>query len=143
MATRKKSKTSDAIRDLDAWIGDDKGLRRAIAASAAHNAAAQLVHDARTSLGWTQAELARRVGTRQSVISRIEDADYHGHSLGLLQRIAFEMGLEVDIRFRKSRRRLGALPTSHVAESEGAKKATRRKASLRRERAMRKRGGAD
>jgi transcriptional regulator with XRE-family HTH domain len=119
MATAKKKRKrriSDAIRDLDEWIGDDKGFRREIAESALHNAAAQLVYDARSSLGWTQAQLAQRVGSRQSVISRIEDSDYHGHSLSMLQRIAFEMGLEVDIRFRKNRQVLGALPKSMAAE---------------------------
>ena len=35
----------------------------------------------------TQAELARKVGTTQSVIARLEDAEYTGHSLTMLERI--------------------------------------------------------
>ncbi len=123
MASKKK-RTSDAIRDLDAWIGNDVAMRRGISEAALHGSAAQLVYDARTRLGWSQAALAKRVGTKQSVISRIEDADYHGHSLSSLQRIAFEMGLEVEIRFRKSRRVLGAPPRS-VKTGGPAKKTTR------------------
>ena len=53
---------------------------------------AQKVYDARTGAGLTQKKLAERCGTRQSVISRIEDADYDGHSLGLLKRIAEALG---------------------------------------------------
>jgi ribosome-binding protein aMBF1 (putative translation factor) len=137
MATKKK-RTSDAIRDLDEWIGDDIDMRRGISEAAVHIAAAQIVYDARTNLGWSQAELARRVGTKQSVISRIEDSDYDGHSLSSLQRIAFEMGLEVDVRFRKSRRVLGAPPP--VAKSTGtAKKASRQNAEVRGVRASSKR----
>ena len=109
MATKKK-RTSVAIRDLDAWIGNDVGMRRGISEATVHSIAAGLVYTARTNLGWSQTELAKRVGTRQSVISRIEDSDYHGHTLSSLQRIAFEMGLELDLRFRKSRHLLGAPP---------------------------------
>ena len=35
-----------------------------------------------------QEQLAKRVGTKQPVIARLEDADYEGHSLNMLQRIA-------------------------------------------------------
>ena len=41
----------------------------------------------RQAAGLTQAELADIVGTTHSVISRLEDADYDGHSLKMLQRI--------------------------------------------------------
>jgi hypothetical protein len=34
------------------------------------------------------------------VISRLEDADYDGHSLIMLQRIASAVGRKVEIRFR-------------------------------------------
>ena len=36
----------------------------------------------------TQQQLAERIGTRQSVIARLEDADYSGHSLTMLAKIA-------------------------------------------------------
>lgn len=36
----------------------------------------------------TQSELADRIGTTQSVISRLESDDYEGHSLSMLYRIA-------------------------------------------------------
>jgi predicted transcriptional regulator len=41
-----------------------------------------------TAAKLTQKQLAALVGTQQSVISRIEDADYDGHSLTMRKRIA-------------------------------------------------------
>lgn len=60
---------------------------------------AQLVYDARIAAGLTQKQLAERVGTTQSVISQLEDADYEGHSLSMLRRIADALGQRVAIRF--------------------------------------------
>ena len=47
-----------------------------------------LIRRFREELNLTQAELARRVGTTQSVISRLENDEYEGHSLSMLYRIA-------------------------------------------------------
>src|SRR5262249_1666034 len=60
---------------------------------------AQKVYDLRIAAGLTQRELARRVGTTPSVISRLEDADYNGHSLTMLRRIAAAVGKRVEIQF--------------------------------------------
>jgi len=49
---------------------------------------ARLIHTMRTEAGLTQGRLAELVGTTQSVISRLEDSDYDGHSLSMLSRIA-------------------------------------------------------
>jgi transcriptional regulator with XRE-family HTH domain len=53
----------------------------------------------RTKAGLSQAELAKKVSTTQSVISRLEDADYEGHSLAMLRRIASVLESRVEIRF--------------------------------------------
>ena len=45
---------------------------------------AQLIHDHRTAAGLTKKQLAELIGTGYSVISRLEDADYEGHSLSML-----------------------------------------------------------
>lgn len=39
------------------------------------------------------------MGTTQSVISRLEDADYEGHSLAMLQRIAEALHVRLELRF--------------------------------------------
>ena len=46
-----------------------------------------------------EAELAKLVGTSASMIRRLEDADYEGHSLAMLRRIAAAMNKRVEIRF--------------------------------------------
>jgi len=38
--------------------------------------------------GWTQAKLAKLIGTRQSAIARIEDPSYGKHSLATLTKVA-------------------------------------------------------
>lgn len=68
---------------------------------------AQLIYDRRVAAGLTQKELAKLVGTTQSVISRLEDADYEGHSLAMLHRIANALGqrLTIDMAPREPERR--------------------------------------
>ena len=60
---------------------------------------ARTIYRLRSGAGLTQQELAERVGTTASVISRLEDADYTGHSLAMLRRIAAALGRRVEIRF--------------------------------------------
>ena len=49
---------------------------------------ARTIRELREEAGLTQKELAKLIDTTQSVISRLEDADYQGHSLSMLERIA-------------------------------------------------------
>lgn len=57
------------------------------------------VYRLRTEAGLSQRELAAKVGTTASVICRLEDADYTGHSLPMLRRIASAVGKRVEVRF--------------------------------------------
>src|SRR6266568_3936614 len=79
--------------------GESAELRRLTEEARVNAAVAQLIYAARTKAGLSQADLAERIGTRQSVISRLEDADYEGHSLSMLHRIAAALGQCVEIRF--------------------------------------------
>jgi DNA-binding XRE family transcriptional regulator len=68
---------------------------------------ARKLYDLRTKAGLSQRELARLVGTTASVICQLENADYAGHSMAMLRRIAAALGKRVEIRFvsiRKPRR---------------------------------------
>jgi ribosome-binding protein aMBF1 (putative translation factor) len=60
---------------------------------------ARKIYELREQAGLTQARLAKMVGTTESVISRLEDSDYKGHSLKMLKRIAGAMNKRVEIRF--------------------------------------------
>jgi len=58
---------------------------------------ALLVREMRENAGLTQVELAKRIGTTQSVIARLEDAEYTGHSLSMLERIAAACGVSLKL----------------------------------------------
>lgn len=60
---------------------------------------ARNIREFREDAGLTQKELAELVGTTPSVISRLEDADYEGHSLSMLRRIATALNKRVEVRF--------------------------------------------
>jgi ribosome-binding protein aMBF1 (putative translation factor) len=92
-------RTSDAVAILERMAGERPELRRLTEEAWINATVAQLIYAARTNAGLTQAELAAKLGTKQSVISRLEDADYDGHSLGMLQRIAAALGQCLEIRF--------------------------------------------
>ena len=60
---------------------------------------AELICAARERAGLSQRALAKRVGTTASVICRLENADYDGHSLAMLRRVAAALGQRVEVRF--------------------------------------------
>ncbi|MBI2432058.1 MAG: helix-turn-helix transcriptional regulator [Candidatus Hydrogenedentes bacterium] len=62
-------------------------------------AIARKLYRLRTEAGMTQQQLAVRVGTTASVVSRLENADYEGHSLTMLRRIAAALGKNIELRF--------------------------------------------
>lgn len=81
--------TTDAVEILRRrYVGDEPHRQASVETERVHAQVARLIRDARKEAGLSQAELAARVGTTQSAISRLEDADYEGHSLSTLQRIA-------------------------------------------------------
>lgn len=65
---------------------------------------ARKIYELRSKAGLTQQELADRVGTSKSAICRLEDADYEGHSLSMLKRIAEALDKRVEIRFLPAKR---------------------------------------
>lgn len=89
---RPARKGTPASEVLDRITGNDTRLRRAIQQQELNVAVSEMIYEARTADGLSQAQLAKLVGTTQSVISRLEDADYEGHSLTMLQRIAKALG---------------------------------------------------
>jgi DNA-binding XRE family transcriptional regulator len=57
----------------------------------------------RESRGLSQAQLARALGTQGPAISRIEDADYDGHSLRILRKIADYFDQHLVVSFEPKR----------------------------------------
>src|SRR5665213_2326269 len=59
----------------------------------------QRIHDAREAAGLSQRELARRMGTSQAAIDRLESGGV-GATITTLQRVATALGLEVNVELR-------------------------------------------
>jgi DNA-binding XRE family transcriptional regulator len=84
---------------FDRSIGTDSARKQSFEEELVNAELARKIYDLRTQAGLTQKELAKLVGTTAAVISRLEDADYEGHSLAMLRRIAAAVDKRVEIRF--------------------------------------------
>jgi DNA-binding XRE family transcriptional regulator len=104
MARPSRHKKRDALDYLfDKYIADNPKAQAELEIARANAKIARQVYELRTKTGLTQAQLARLVGTSASVICQLEDSDYRGHSLKMLQRIATALGRRVEVRFIKTR----------------------------------------
>jgi DNA-binding XRE family transcriptional regulator len=56
------------------------------------------IYQLRKAANLTQAQLASKIGTHASAISRLEDADYNGHSLSTLTKIVAVFSGVLEIR---------------------------------------------
>ena len=93
------ARTRDFAQVIRAKLAADPDLAEAVESEAFISNVAMQVYDARMAAGLTQKQLAERIGTKQSVISRIEDADYDGHSVTLLKKIAKALGQKLHVEF--------------------------------------------
>jgi transcriptional regulator with XRE-family HTH domain len=57
----------------------------------------------RKASGLSQKELAKRVGTSQQQISRLESPSYEGHSLSMLRRVAEVLGATLHVEIQPKR----------------------------------------
>jgi transcriptional regulator with XRE-family HTH domain len=90
---RRKGRTTDAVGILHKrYVKGDPEREAALEKERLNADVAKMIYDLRTDAGLSQKELAELVGTTQSVISRLEDSDYGGHSLSMLRRIAGALG---------------------------------------------------
>ena len=96
----KRKRTTDAVGILHRrhYNGDARREAELENARAAAEVARK-IYKLRTDARLTQRELAKLVGTSHSVISRLEDDDYEGHSLAMLRRIAAALNRRIEIRF--------------------------------------------
>ena len=88
------------------YIGKDPARAASFEEELTNAEMARQIYKLRTKAGLSQRELAKRVGTTASVICRLEDADYGGHSLSMLRRIAAALDNRVEIRFVPAKRKL-------------------------------------
>jgi transcriptional regulator with XRE-family HTH domain len=90
---------------LEAQLKDQDFAERFKKAGEAWDVAIKLA-SLRKASGLSQKELAKRVGTSQQQISRLESPSYEGHSLSMLRRVAEVLGaaVHVEIQPKKSQR---------------------------------------
>jgi ribosome-binding protein aMBF1 (putative translation factor) len=92
------AKTNDAVKIINQrYIKNDPALQDLLREASLNAKVAQLIYTARKQSGLTQQQLADLIQTKQSVIARLEDADYEGHSLSMLQRIGDALGQRIEI----------------------------------------------
>jgi len=104
MSSKRKT-TTDAVEILHRRFFRGQPERQKVLEEArADDEVARKILELRKQAGLTQAQLAKMIGTTASVISRLEDADYEGHSLAMLRRIAAALNKRVEIRFVPVRR---------------------------------------
>jgi transcriptional regulator with XRE-family HTH domain len=98
-------KTSNAVRILHRrYVGEDAQRKASLEQERVNAEVARTIYELREQAGLSQKELADRVDTTQSVISRLEDADYEGHSLSMLNRIARALNQQVQVVMRPKER---------------------------------------
>lgn len=84
----KNKKTVSAVKILhNRYIKDQPERKASLQKERINAQVAQLIFNLRRDAGLSQKQLAEKIGTTQSVISRLEDSDYEGHSLSMLERI--------------------------------------------------------
>ena len=99
-ATKAKGTTGNAVEILRRRYFEGKPKKQTLLEEERANAAvARQIYQLRTEARLSQRELAKLVGTTASVICRLEDADYEGHSLAMLRRIAKALQKRMEIRF--------------------------------------------
>ena len=105
-AEKKRKPTTEAIEIIHRRHYEGRPQRIAqLAEAEANDTVARKIFTLRKRAGLTQAQLAKMVGTTTSVICRLEDADYQGHSLAMLRRVADALNKRVELRFVNANRK--------------------------------------
>ena len=106
MPKKKRRATLDAVEILHRRYYEGKRERlKGLEAARANDQVARKITVLRIHAGLSQRQLAKLIGTSASVICRLENADYEGHSLVMLNRIATALNRRVEIRFVPAERR--------------------------------------
>src|SRR5438045_5156775 len=97
---RKRKPTTDAVEIMHRRYFEGKPeMLAALEEARTNDEVGRKIYELRTKAGLSQRQLAKLVGTTASVICLLEDADYEGHSLSMLRRIARALHRRIEIRF--------------------------------------------
>ena len=96
----KRQQTTDAVAILHRrYVEGDQEMEALLKTERIHAEVAAQLYQLRIESGLSQRELAKKIGTSASVICRLENADYEGHSLAMLRRIAAALHKRIQISF--------------------------------------------
>ena len=98
---RNSKRVTDAVEIMDRTYGGNSEWDRLVAEEELNASVGQLVHDLRVEAGLSLAKLAEMVGTSQSIISRVENADYEGSALEILSRVCFALHRKIGVKRTK------------------------------------------
>jgi len=128
-------KTSNAVRIVHRrYVGEDALRKASLERERVNAEAARTIYELREQAGLSQKQLAERVDTTQSVISRLEDADYDGHSLTMLNRIAKALNREVQVVMRPKEQKQASITltvTKNVVREVNAGRTYERQIAIR------------
>jgi transcriptional regulator with XRE-family HTH domain len=96
----------------------DPDFRHGYAAEFVDMIVAQQIRALRKQRGWTQTELAERIGTKQPFISQIEDEDYGSISISTLKDLARAFDVYLNVRFESFSTLLSQVDASSASELE-------------------------
>ena len=97
---KKKKTTTNAVKILHKrYVRGNKKRLASLQRERENLNIAEQIFTLRKQAGLSQTQLAELVGTTQSAISRLEDADYDGHSLAMLRKVGMVLGHRVQVQF--------------------------------------------
>jgi len=108
---------------LEEQLKDPDFERRFRKAGEAWDVAIQIA-SLRKKSGLSQKDLARRLGTSQQQISRLESPSYEGHSLSMLRRVAEVLGATVHVEIKQRNHRTSPVVAEPKAVYRVKKKRT-------------------
>ena len=91
------AKLKDFKKLKDQWLKDPEVRKEYDDLEAEFQLAAEIIK-ARTKAKITQAELAKKIGTKSTAISRLESPNYGKASISMLKRVAQALGCDLQIR---------------------------------------------
>jgi ribosome-binding protein aMBF1 (putative translation factor) len=96
-----RKKTTDAVEILHRrYVENNPAVRDALNEERANHRIANAIMELRGKLGLSQKKFAELVGTTASVICRLEDADFEGNAMNMLERIAAAVAHKVELNIR-------------------------------------------
>jgi ribosome-binding protein aMBF1 (putative translation factor) len=92
-------RTTNALEILDNLIGRDSKIRQLVTESYLNAEVGQLIYETRTKAGLTPKQLADLIDIEESILTDLEEGDYEGNALVILQKVAtvFDKKLKIDL----------------------------------------------